>query len=188
MSSDMMSLIINYSVCILPRYEPILNPLGPTRTREILRHARLFFTTRGSMNWGVKVHVYWRLNFSNDRLRKKLDLPRCFYDVCSISSAALIVVKFGTMPGKAKLIHACISSLAFLGIVYGAFTAGKYGPLHAGSTRYGFVLNVKATLRSVSQEEMMVVTVSDSGISSRHFLDNYIIVMHVCISCKSSEH
>ena len=27
-----------------------LNPLGPTRTCEILCHARLFFTTRGSMN------------------------------------------------------------------------------------------------------------------------------------------
>ena len=59
------------------------------------------------------------------------------------------------------------------------FTAGKYGPLHVGSTRYGFVLNVKATLRSVSQEEMMVVTVSDSGISSRHCLGNYKSCMYV---------
>ena len=66
-------------------------------------------------------------------------------------------------------------------VVYGAFTAGKYSPLHVGSTRYGFVPNVKATLRSILLEEMMVVTVLDSGISRKHCLGNYKLCMYVCM-------
>ena len=65
--------------------------------------------------------------------------------------------------------------------MYVVCTAGRYAPLHVGSTQCGFVLTVMAALHIASQAKMMAVTALDCGTSSRvdfqlmysHYLYDY---------------